>query len=145
MHTQRTLIVVGMVGRHRPNDAKIVDDISHVREQVVYHRSALTARFEAPMWLLQIAFEVAQLALPVVDVERLAVVFDQLGFVIKRLNVRNTAGHIEKDDSLGFGFEVRLLGSQWSRGCCRFFGEQAVEGKSTGATGGSLKDFSSSR
>ena len=43
----------------------------------------------------------------------LAAAFDQLGLVVKEVQVGRRTGHVEVDDALGLGRKVRLFGREW--------------------------------
>ena len=63
--------------------------------------SALAAALELPIGLLEIADELTELSLPVVDRHRLAVIGEQLGLVVERIDVRRAAGGEHENHVLG--------------------------------------------
>ena len=112
MHAKRAFVMVRVVRLHRTDHAQIVDDSAHVREQIADLDAALAARLELPVGFLEIAFDLAELALPVVHGDLLSVIGEQLGLRIERIHVRHAAGHVKEDHALGSRLVMRLFRRQ---------------------------------
>ena len=112
MHAECGFVVVRVVRLHRPQHADVVDARANVRKQFADFDARATVWGELPLRLFEIAGEVAELALPVIDGDRVAVIGEQPRLGIERLDVRHAAGHVEKDDRAGTGGEMGLVGGE---------------------------------
>ena len=112
MHLQGRLVVVGMIGLQRADNAQIIDAFRDVREQARDLDAASAVRLEGPVRLLEEARVVAGPPLPFVDGDGLAVVAEQGRLGVEGVDVRNAARHEEEDDVLGARREVRRLRRQ---------------------------------
>ena len=112
MDAESPLVVICVVRLHRANDAQFVDDVAHVRKKIADRGAALAARAESPLRRLEIALEVPELPLPIVDRDRFAVIANEPRLRVERVDVRDAAGHVQKDHAFGPRLKVRSLGGQ---------------------------------
>ena len=86
-----------------------------LRKQIADLGAVLAARLEFPLRFLEEALELAELALPVIDRDRLAGVGEQLRLGIEGIDVRDAAGHVQEDDALRPGAKCGGSGASGSR------------------------------
>ena len=108
------LVVICVIRFHRANHANVIGDIAHMRKEIADLRAAFTAGAKGPLRRLEIAFEIAAFSLPIVDRNRFAMVGEEPGFRIERVDVRNAAGHVNEDDPLGPRAKCGSLGASGS-------------------------------
>ena len=114
---------------HAAQEAEVVGVFRDVGEGLGNPQAALAARFELGGGRDQLAF-----AWP-----RFAGVGDELGLVIKGVEVRRAALHREEDDAFGAGGEVRRLGQERALVRRRRTGAEAREGEIAEAGGDALE------
>ena len=100
--------MVRVVRFHGVDHAQIVDNRAGMRKKFAHLRAALAAWLEFPIGLFEKPLELAEFALPIIDRDRFAMVGKELGLMIEGIDVRNAAGHVQKDDPLRFGGKMRL-------------------------------------
>ena len=101
---------------HGREHAEIVRPLCQMRQQLAHPLPALAVLLEFPRAAEQLAARLA-----VLSGERFAVVFLKLGFVIKRVEVRDAALHEEQDHALRLRRKMRFA--------CRGARRQAGEGQ----------------
>ena len=133
MDAERRLVVVGVVGLHRPDHAQIVDTAGHVRKELADFCARLAMTGELPLRAFEKHFEGALPPLKLRHRNRLAGIGDELRLGIPRLDVRHPATHVEKDHPLGPRREMRgprgeRIGRRGIRPArCHISGEQLAE------------------
>ena len=112
-------------------DTAVLDDSGNVssiigagrdiwEESAGFH-PALPVALEIPLRPLEENAFIARavLYLRMVKFDLTADIGKQLRLMVKRINMGDTAGHEEKDDTLCFCLEVRLFWCEWVVGCMR--------------------------
>ena len=99
MEAQRRFEMIAVVAAHRADDAQVIGTVGHVREQIADHQPALAARAELPQRALD------ELAGPAL----LSSLGKELRLVIKRIDVRDPAAHVQENDALRPGREMRRM------------------------------------
>ena len=109
---QRGFVVPVAVADHGIDHADVIDNLAKMRKEIAHRHPALSVGAEVPVRPNQVAIKGTRLVQPATGRHRLAVIFDQLRLVIKRVDMRHAAGRIQKDDSIGPWRKVRLLRRQ---------------------------------
>ena len=109
---QGGLVVVGVVGGHRPDDAQVVHATGHVGKKTTHLGAAAAMSGEIPLRPLGVHGEVAFAPLKLIHGDRLAGIGEQPGLGIPRIDMGNPAAHVEKDHPLGLGGEMRRAGNE---------------------------------
>ena len=133
-HLERRPGVIDVVGMHRADDADVVDARGQARQQLADFDPGFAVAVEFPRRGKQIA-RFRPLKFRLFKRQRLAVIGRQSRFGIEQIDMRRSAGHIEKNHPLGFGCEVRLpngigIGGPIGQGIgLRLLMEQAGQGE----------------
>ena len=106
------LVVVGVVGLHRPDHAQVVDTSGHVRKQLADFRSRLSMRGELPLRAFEKHLEGALPPLELRHCDRLAGIGRKPRLGIPRFDMRHPATHVEKDHPFGPGGEMGSTGGE---------------------------------
>ncbi len=93
--------MIGVIAAHRADQADIVHRFANVREQIADHHAGFSAWFEFPAR--------ADVGSPAGGLEALSSGFDQLGFVVERIDMRDAARHVHEDHALRFRSKVRSM------------------------------------
>ena len=103
--------VIELIRVHRLHERDFVGDLLEVRDGVAHPESALAVLFKrtrATHELRHAGGERKGAALEERVRAILSAPFHELGFVVEDVQVGRAAGHVQVDDALGLGFEVRL-------------------------------------
>ncbi len=108
MHGQCRVVMIRVRGVHRSNQRDVIDTLGDVRKQRTNLGAALAMGFEFPIRPLQVDPLIVRsiLGRRMVRRDLLAVIFRQLGLGVKRINMRYTSRHEQKDDVLGLGWKM---------------------------------------
>jgi hypothetical protein len=100
-----------MARMHRTNKRNVISLVGDVREQITHFNSTLTARRKLPIRSLQEYFLISWTiaCLGVIKDDLFTMVFNQLWFRVKRIDVRDTSAHEKKNDRLGLRWEMWLF------------------------------------
>ena len=109
---QGGLVVVGVVGGHRPDHAQVVHTPGHVGKETAHFGAASAMSGEIPLRPLGKHGEVALAPLELINGHRLARIGEQPRLGVPRIDMGNPAAHIQENDSLGLGSEMRCAGNQ---------------------------------
>ena len=114
MHPQSGVVVIRMAGMHRSNERDVIHLIRNLGKQIADLDATLPTRREFPVGSLQkdllVTWPVTSLRM--IERDLLAVIGDQLGLGVERIDVRNAAAHEQKDHRLGFGGKMGLFGGK---------------------------------
>ena len=109
--------MLGEFGSHRLHESELVNHLGfgNVRKQIADPVPAFTALFKIPLRLEHFSHvvELGWLQFPHHFAGILTVVFLEKRFVVKGIDVRRPAIHVEKDDVLCFRGKVRRLRGEW--------------------------------
>ena len=135
------------LGMHRVDEAKVVDMLADVWEELADPLAGFAVLFEIPEWLEEFALALfSEGGFTDADkVEALTVTFNEIRFVVEAVDMAGTAGHEQEDDALGAGGEKRRLWSEGVRGALRGAGEHGVERQRTETTSGGFEKLTSIR
>ena len=114
IHEGVSRVMIDLIGLLGTNDADVVGNLLNVGEKAGNLLSGLSAFFEFD-------FRAKTLERGVLEEsefnpfsqllwDRLSIVFTKLRLVIETLKLRRATGHVEVDDSLGFGCVIEILG-----------------------------------
>jgi hypothetical protein len=112
------------VAVHRVQHADVVDDSRQPGEQFAHPQATLAMLGELVAGLDEVPLELPRLVQPPRGGDFLAVVGDQLGLVVERVDVRRAAGGEQEDHPVGLRGKVRLMRRQRVGRPPRVLGEQ---------------------
>ena len=110
----KKIVSVGVfrkIRHHRTDDRKVIYVLSHVRKQIADGDSTFAVLLKLPRTCQSVS-DVVELSRFNFRWKRFSVFLIQSWFRVERINLRNTAVHVQKYDASSFRIEVRLLRSQ---------------------------------
>ena len=112
VHLEHRGAVDGRIGDHGVDERDVIDAGAEVGEEIADELAALAVGLEGPLGSDDAAFVLFAAAAEGFHGNSFAVEFVEFGLVLEGIDLAGAAVHEEKDDALGFGFEMRLLGRE---------------------------------
>ena len=109
---QGGLVMIGVVGGHRPDHAQVIHTPGHVGKETAHFGAAPAMSGEIPLRPLGKHGEVALAPLELINGHRLARIGEQPRLGIPRIDMGNPAAHVQEDHPLGLGGKMRRAGNQ---------------------------------
>ena len=111
VHGENGPAVGGVGAVHRAHEAELVGDAGQVGQQLAHPVPRLPVPPELPGALEEVA-GLVELHVGLGERQRLVVVADEQRLVLEQIVLRRAAVHVQEDDALGAGREVRRPGGQ---------------------------------
>lgn len=113
IHHQHRGTVNGRIRSHRMNEGDVVCAGAEIWKEIADPLSALAVLLELPARFDDSSLVAMAAATEGFDFDCFAIHSVHGGLIVEGVDLTWTAIHVQEDDVLRFGFEVRLLWSQW--------------------------------
>jgi hypothetical protein len=139
-HLEGRAAVVDVVGDHRADDADVVDARRGLGQEFAYRRAGLAVLGKLPRRGEDVP-GLHTLEFGRLERQRLAVVLEQPRLRVEEIDMRWTAGHVEKDDTLCLGRMMRRTNGKGLRGAIGFRREQIGKRQQAESGAGTAQPF----